>query len=161
MSWFSKSDSHPKGGRRHRHHGHHHHVHGHRHGHGHSHEHPALPPEVTETAPDPVAPDHIRLFTCVARHCCQGKDGKALLAALRQAAADSGAPMDVKACGCLDQCDDGPIILAHRGAAARGQRPPEGTLARLFQRPIGRFTNARPEDAERIIQTLVNTQSTK
>lgn len=154
MSWFTKSDHAPKSHRRHRHRGHHHH-----HSHTpHDRGHHSLPAEVDEIPPDPVAANHIRLFTCVARHCCQGKDGRQLLAALRQAAAESGAAIDVKACGCLDQCDDGPVVIAHRGTAARGQRPPEGTLSRLLHRPVGRFTDAQPHDANRIVESLTSKQ---
>jgi (2Fe-2S) ferredoxin len=118
----------------------------------------SLPPPEETSVSSPVA---VRLFACVGKHCRSGQNGRALIDALRAAADQAGpdaGPIAVTPCGCLDRCEEGPVVVAYRGKAAQASRPPQGALAEFLNRPFATFTRVTPETAGRIIATVGKTQ---
>jgi len=114
------------------------------------------PPDASAAAATAETP--VRLFTCVGKACAHGAQGKALLAALTEAIAarpTAGVRMDVRACGCLDMCEQGPVVVAYKGGAARAAQPPKSALAGLLTRPVDRFGQVSAADAGRIVDTVL------
>lgn len=95
----------------------------------------------------------VRLFVCVGRHCRCGANGHDLPDALRAAigAPDGGPVIDVQPCGCLDDCEKAPVIVAYRGVVATQKRPPQGFFSKLLHRPLIRFTQITPDMAAAVI----------
>lgn len=144
----------------HSHHHHHHHGHGHGQcrggrpwGRHHSRDDQTADEAATQdaTAEGPAAAT--RIFVCAAKSCRHG-GGAELAEALRQRIEETGADIDVRACGCLDDCDNGPVAVAHGGAAARAARPPKGKMAQWLHRPLARFPRASADQAQAIIDQL-------
>jgi hypothetical protein len=106
----------------------------------------------------------IRVFVCVMqnRHdgaSCAEQGSLDLVDALCQEIAQIGnaaASIDVRPCGCLGICEQGPALLAVGGKAALDTKPPKGFLNRLLCSLRIQFTHARLEDAHRIVEELVN-----
>lgn len=94
------------------------------------------------------APAALRLYACVGKHC---PGGRAVLDALRAAAADSG--IVVEPCGCLDLCEQGPVAIALPGDAPPPRRD------RPAVAPLARYCQLTPEDAPRIIAALQQRQN--
>lgn len=122
---------------------------------------PAIEAVATLEAEATPSPDDlpVRLFTCVGKGCAHGAEGKALLAALNEAVAAHPTPgvrIDVRACGCLDVCEQGPVVVAYQGNAAKAARPPKGALAGLHNQPVDRFGQVSPDDAGRIVETVLH-----
>jgi hypothetical protein len=116
----------------------------------------------TEVSDRPLAgignDEAVRIFTCVGRACRDAQGGQALLDALHREiglAGPAAARIDVKSCGCLDQCKKGPVVVAYRGKAAQSSRPPHGLWSELTNRPLGTFLRATPGEARRIVERLV------
>ncbi|MDR3440497.1 (2Fe-2S) ferredoxin domain-containing protein [Telmatospirillum sp.] len=100
----------------------------------------------------------IRLFTCVGKSCRNNQGGRALLDALRREIALSGpeaASIDVASCGCLDQCDKGPVVVACQGTAAQSSHPPRDILNDPIHRPLATFFHVTPEEARRIVDAVM------
>lgn len=113
---------------------------------------PAMEMPARAAGPSPT----IRLFTCVGRDCRNAWKGGNLVESLRAEIVRSGvAGIDVQSCGCLDQCDKGPVVLAYQGKAAQAVRPPKGALSSLLNRPLARFFQATPDQARHIIDTVI------
>lgn len=141
----------------HSHHHHHGRHGGHHRGHHRGHHHPhgaddatALPVAEEDGAPAKAA----RLFVCSAKSC-RAAGSAELIEALRQRIQETGADADVRACGCQDCCDDGPVVVAHGGAAAKASKPPKGALARMIHRPLARFQQASADQADIILDHVV------
>jgi len=118
------------------------------------------PESATASSPDDLA---VRLFTCVGKDCAHGAEGKALLAALTEAVTAHPTPgvrIDVRACGCLDLCEQGPVVVAYQGKAAEATRPPKGALAGALNRPIEQFGQVSAADAQRIVETVLRKTKT-
>jgi (2Fe-2S) ferredoxin len=99
----------------------------------------------------------VRLFACVGKACGNG-GGSVLIDALRREIAQAGpngAAIDVRPCGCLDQCGHGPVVVAYGGKAAQSTRPPKGSRPTPMSPALGTFTSATPESARRIIDTVI------
>ena len=100
----------------------------------------------------------IRIFTCIGRSCREAKGGPSLADALHRELVEAGpaaAHIDVKSCGCLDRCKEGPVAVAFRGKAALQARPPHGFFAQLINRPLGVFRRVTPADSSWIISSLL------
>lgn len=110
-------------------------------------------------APVPQAASQgIRLFACAGKACRHAPGGQALLEALLREIGLAGpraAHLDVRSCGCLDKCQEGPVVVAYGGKAAQADFPPKGALRNLVHRPLGTFYKAQPADARRIVDTLL------
>jgi (2Fe-2S) ferredoxin len=85
----------------------------------------------------------VRLYACVGKHC---PDGRRVLDALRVAAADSG--VAVAPCGCLDLCEQGPVVIALPAEAPPPRRGQPGPA------PLATHLRVSPADAARIVATL-------
>jgi len=90
----------------------------------------------------------LRLYVCVGKHC---PGGRAVLDALRAAAAESG--IVVEPCGCLDLCEQGPVAIALPADARPPRRGQPGVV------PLARYCQLTPEEAPRIIAALQQRQN--
>ncbi|OIQ89374.1 hypothetical protein GALL_287500 [mine drainage metagenome] len=98
----------------------------------------------------------LRLFVCMGRDCRAGRSGPPLIEAVRQALAEAGpaaAHISALSCPCLDRCEDGPLILAYGGEAARQTRPPSGPLAPA---PLASFTHVEAARLPALIARLIS-----
>jgi (2Fe-2S) ferredoxin len=113
---------------------------------------PAPDPSAASTASAaPVAePAAARLFVCVGKHCRAAGAGRDLVDAVNR----EGGAAGVKAvtCGCLDQCDTGPVAVAYGGTAAGLAKPPKDGS----HRPLAIFHRASPDQASDIIARLTH-----
>ena len=113
---------------------HRHGFHPHRHGGG-----CGLAPSPATARPEPQA-GPVRLYACVGKHC---PDGRRVLDALRVAAAESG--VAVAPCGCLDLCEQGPVVIALPAEAPPPRRGQPGPA------PLATHLRVSPADAARIV----------
>jgi len=60
-----------------------------------------------------------RVAVCAGRSCQARWDSPSLIEDLRREAAASGQRVEVTACGCLDQCRNGPVVVATPAGAGR------------------------------------------
>ncbi|MFD2235740.1 hypothetical protein [Phaeospirillum tilakii] len=88
-------------------------------------------------------PGPVRLYACVGKHC---PDGRRVLDALRVAAAESG--VAVAPCGCLDLCEQGPVVIALPAEAPPPRRGATGPA------PLATHLRVSPADAARIVATF-------
>jgi len=85
----------------------------------------------------------LRLFVCVktradGRPSCGAAGTAEIIRALRKELADRGrraCHIDVRPCGCVDRCDEGPVLLGFTGHMAEEAQPPRGLLKGLLHRP--------------------------
>jgi hypothetical protein len=112
-----------------------------------------------DVAPTAATGNAIRLFVCKGRKCQHTSEASRLIAALREEIARSGisagAP-DVHASGCLDCCDEGPVVIACWGDAARSSRPPRVGTEAWTRASQDVFFRASPENARHIVDVIVN-----
>jgi|GEM_PF-2807814 len=126
----------------------------------------AAPAPVPTDQPDSVSHPEtgtaqaVRLFACVGKDCRQEHDARAVLDALRQQVASietAGLVMDVQPCGCVDLCEQGPVVVACTGPAAQAAHPPVGNNATGSARPLATFVQVTPDKAGSIIETVLTT----
>jgi len=96
----------------------------------------------------------------VGKDCRRTHDAGAVLDALRRtlATVDTGdVPVDVQPCGCLNICEQGPVVVAYGGAAAEAPRPPNGLSEAGENPPLATFTHVTPDKAGEIIDHVLTT----
>lgn len=79
--------------------------------------------ETGESSPNAV------LYVCVKQRgknesSCGGRNSRDLLDKLRERAAGA-TEVEVRACGCLDLCSQGPIVVLANAPAANSKKPPK------------------------------------
>jgi len=106
----------------------------------------------------------IRIFVCVdtktdGLRCCAANHSSFLLQRLRRVIAAYGRQavhLDVRPCNCVGLCDEGPVMLAFGGKAARQVRPPLAfDVPSAGQQPVAQFRNVTEATLESIVETLL------
>lgn len=105
----------------------------------------------------------LRLFVCVktrmdGRCSCGAMGATDVILTLREELAHRGrsaAHIDVRPCGCLHQCEEGPIVLGFTGRLAEEALPPEGLLKELLHRPECTFTQVGVGQVSAIVDKLL------
>jgi (2Fe-2S) ferredoxin len=105
----------------------------------------------------------IRLFICMkTRHdrraSCGCTGAAEILKALRLELMRRGqraAHIDVRPCGCLEMCEDAPVILGFTGAVAEAAMPPRNFFHKLVHRPAVRFKRVSLDQIPQIVDRLL------
>ena len=74
-----------------------------------------------------------RIFVCVKKRgdreaSCARSGSLELISAMRTMLAQENIPaseLDIRPCGCIDLCDDGPVLVSVSGSAAQEKKPPK------------------------------------
>lgn len=104
-----------------------------------------------------------RIFVCVktrqdGRPACGNAGAAEIVAALRLELARRGQPaahIDVRPCGCLDRCDQGPVLVGFTGTIAEAAVPPRKLMERLMHRPKVCFEHVSLDNVPAIVDELL------
>lgn len=103
------------------------------------------------------------IFVCVktrqdGRPACGNAGAAEILAALRLELARRSQPaahIDVRPCGCLDRCDEGPVLVGFTGAIAEAAVPPRKFMEKLVHCPKVCFERVSLGHVPAIVDQLV------
>ncbi len=104
-----------------------------------------------------------RIFVCIksrqdGRPACGNAGAAEVMTALRLELArrgQSAAHIDVRPCGCLDKCEDGPVLVGFTGALAEAAEPPRKLIEKLIHRPKVCFERVSLGDVPAIVDRLL------
>jgi hypothetical protein len=104
-----------------------------------------------------------RIFACVktrqdGRPACGNIGAAEIMTTLRLELARRGqaaAHIDVRPCGCLDKCDEGPVLVGFTGAIAEAAVPPRKLLEKFMHRPKVCLKRASLDEVPAIVDRLL------
>ena len=111
----------------------------------------------------------LRLFVCLktrtdGRHCCSASQAAHILSRLRTDLASEGqlaAHIDVRPSGCLDRCEEGPVVMGFLGKLAEEAVPSKFLLKRSLDAAAYTFTQLTEDDIPGVIRTLLGNDDDK
>jgi len=105
----------------------------------------------------------LRLFVCMktrtdGRSCCAYQGASSILDELRRKILqreDECTHIDVRPSGCLDRCEDGPVVMAFYGQLAEEEIPSRDLIKASLDDPAHTFTAACARDVSTILDTVL------
>jgi (2Fe-2S) ferredoxin len=106
---------------------------------------------------------NLRIFACMktrqdGRPACGNAGAAEILTAIRLELArrgQSAAHIDVRPCGCIDRCKNGPVLVGFTGAIAEAPVPPKNLIEKIMHRPKVSFERVSVEDVQTIVDRLI------
>lgn len=104
-----------------------------------------------------------RIFVCVktrqdGRPACGNAGAAEIMAALRVEFVRRGQPaahIDVRPCGCLDRCDQGPVLVGFSGAIAEAAVPSRKLMENLMRCPEVCFERVSIDHVPAIVDQIL------
>lgn len=105
----------------------------------------------------------LRLFVCMktrtdGRSCCAHRGASIVLDELRRQGFERGetcSHIDVRPSGCLDRCEDGPVVMAFYGQLAEEATPSRELIKASLEDAAYTFTAVSARDASAILDTVL------
>ncbi|ADV83665.1 hypothetical protein AciPR4_2903 [Terriglobus saanensis SP1PR4] len=105
----------------------------------------------------------LRVFVCVTtrtrgRQCCASSGSAEIIPALRTELARRGraaAHIDVRPCGCIHHCDEGPTLIGFTGEIAENPRPPMELSEQFLGRSDLNLTQVSLDQVRAIVDKLL------
>ena len=109
----------------------------------------------------------LRIFACMktrmdGRPSCGARGASEIILALREELEGRGraaAHIDVRPSGCMDRCENGPILLGFTGSVAEHPVPPRKLHERLLRRPKVSFERVSVDQIPAIVDKLLGLNS--
>jgi (2Fe-2S) ferredoxin len=105
----------------------------------------------------------LRLFVCMktrtdGRSCCAHQGASIVLDELRRQIFERGetcSHIDVRPSGCLDRCEDGPVVMAFYGQLAEEATPSRELIKASLEDAAYTFTAVSARDVSAILDTVL------
>lgn len=107
----------------------------------------------------------LRLFVCMktrndgdGRSCCAYQGASIVLDELRRQIlqrGEEGSHIDVRPSGCLDRCEDGPVVMAFYGPLAEEATPSRELIKASLDDAVYTFTAVSARDVSTILDTVL------
>jgi (2Fe-2S) ferredoxin len=105
----------------------------------------------------------LRLFVCMkartdGRSCCAHQGASIVLDELRRQILQRGetcSHIDVRPSGCLDRCEDGPVVMAFYGQLAEEATPSRELIKASLDDAAYTFTAVSARDVSEILDTVL------
>jgi (2Fe-2S) ferredoxin len=109
----------------------------------------------------------LRIFACMktrmdSRPSCGARGASEIMLALRKELERRGLAaghIDVRPSGCLDRCEEGPIVLGFTGSVAEQATPPRKLPESLLREPKVTFEHVSVDEIPAIVDKLLGLNS--